>query len=263
MTPIDAGHERDRDHPAGELGQQQHVDCDVPSGILTPCRGCRGAGTARSTPRQRREDDQHARRRRACASTRGRGAPIRRRFALRTALSAGRSTFSPGVNALRGLRASRERYSLGLAPRPGRPRAELLAGGALELLAQQRVGLLAVGAPGDPARAGRSRRRSGRADVVGLRDRAGRAVRRGSLPAGSVGSGSSERREREAEVDVVGEDARRRPRCCRRSPTNAYFARHRASSRASPQVGRLGGAVRAPGRRRTRAAPPCRGSRRG
>ena len=117
--------------------------------------------------------------------------PIRRRFALRTAGSAGRSTFSGGVNELR-------RSGHAETVQPGcraqacaaRPDRGLLAGGALELLLQQRVGLLAVGAPRDPAL--RVDHVEGRevADAVGLRHRPARAVV-GERDRGVAGSGSS------------------------------------------------------------------------
>src|SRR5262245_64128869 len=71
-------------------------------------------------------------------------------FALRTAGSAGRSTFSCGVNALRGP-GMKKRYSLGGAGTAPRPRRALRAGREPELPLEQLVGLLAVAAPRDPA----------------------------------------------------------------------------------------------------------------
>src|SRR5262249_45500340 len=125
---------------------------------------------------------------------------MRRRFARRTAGSAGRSIFSWGVTAPRnpGIATT---VAAGLC-------GALRARGALELLPEQDVRLLAVRPPRDPAL--RVDDVEGRevAELVGLRDRAGRAV---------CGEGHrrllrvrvEHRRERQAEVDVVREDARR------------------------------------------------------
>ena len=146
-------------------------------------------------------------------------------------------------------------------PRPRGRRGYVRRRRAASSLPQQRVGLLAVAAPRDPAL--RVDHVEGRevADA-GRPSRPCRACRASGKVPRSCRVGIEQRREGQAEVDVVGEDARRVLAVRRRPRRSAYLRR-----RQRPRRARAGAAPRRRSAgtrwRRTRAAPPCRGSRRG